>query len=68
MPYRVKAAAILVDWRRVERQHLVAPADSEESEHLAAELARLRNEYIDTIHRAESNHMPVPPPFPPDAN
>ena len=63
MPHRVRAAQILDEWRRVERQYLIEP-EGPESERLVGELARLREDYLETIRQASLDHLPVPPPFP----
>jgi hypothetical protein len=64
MPYQREAIIVLEMWREVERALERAAADSDEAEELAAEAARLRDEYQRLIVEATRHNRPVPPPMP----
>jgi hypothetical protein len=66
MPYQREAVVVLEIWREVERGLAGAVAGSDEAEELAAEAARLRNEYQRLIVEAIRDQRPVPASMPND--
>ena len=64
MPYRSQAAAVLEEWRAVERRHAEETPDTPEWESTERELMRLRDAYLVTVDEALAAGAPQPPPFP----
>jgi hypothetical protein len=64
MPYQRDAAAILRDWREVERHIRDATPGTPEADRLNAEVERLRQEYHRLGEEALRDHQPALPPFP----
>jgi hypothetical protein len=63
MPYRARAATLLEEWRRVERQLVAATADADKIR-LNGDLDRIRAEYQRAVDEATAANAPVPAPFP----
>ncbi len=64
MPYQRLAAAILEEWRAVERQLAAIGPDGAGYAGAKAEAERLRDEYERLFLQARAHHRPEPPPFP----
>jgi hypothetical protein len=66
VPYQGLAAAILAQWREVERAKSDPALGPEAMVDLQAEADRLRDEYQSLVRQAINEHRPEPPPFPKD--
>lgn len=64
MPDQRDAAAVIADWRTVERDLEAAQDGTVEAERLTADSVRLRYEYQRLIETAWEDNRPAPPPFP----
>ena len=64
MPYRLRAAEILAEWRAAERELEATVPNTPAAEQLHAMMAKLRDAYQLEIALAVRAHAPVPPPFP----
>ena len=63
MPYLARAAALLEEWRRVERQ-LSEATDDQSKLALNDELTRIRADYQQTIDDATAANAPLPDALP----
>jgi len=64
VPFQIKAAAILDEWRAVERELQAADPRSTVAEALRAEAARLRDAYKRVVDQQSESGGPDVPPFP----
>ena len=64
VPYQRLAAAVLTQWREVERAMKDPAVGIEAMAALQTEADRLRADYQDLVRQAINEHRPEPPPFP----